>query len=325
MEAGDLYRVMRLIRRFEERAIELVRSGEIASGIHPCIGQEAVAAGLGAAMRHDDVLFANHRAHGHLLAKGTEPGALLAEMAGRVNGVARGRGGSFHPSDFSVGVYACTGTVGHGAPMATGAAWALARRGTDRVAVSVFGDGAINQGALLESLNLAALWQAPVIFVCENNGYATTLPAGRGIAGSVTARALACGIPAASHDGMDAVSVHEAAVAAVARARTGGGPVFLEFRTYRFEGHHTFELKAGLRYRSAAEIAGWRGRDPLVLQGSRVPADIRSGIDADVENVIEEAVRFAMAGDRPSPAEAMDYLYAVVPRPARPGTLAVVR
>lgn len=325
MKARDLYRVMRLIRRFEERAIELVRSGEIASGIHPCIGQEAIAAGLGAALRRDDVLFAGHRAHGHLLAKGTKPGALLAEIAGRVNGVARGRGGSFHPSDFGVGVYGCTGTVGHGAPMAAGAAWALARRGTDRVAVSVFGDGAVNQGALLESLNLAALWQAPVIFVCENNGYATTLPAERGIAGSVPARALACGIPATSHDGMDPEVVHEAAAAAVARARLGGGPAFLEFRTYRFEGHHTFELTAGLRYRSAAEIAGWRARDPLVLQGSRVPADVRSGIDADVEEVIEEAVRFAVAGNRPSAAEAMDYLYAVAPRPSRPGTLTEVR
>ena len=325
MQAPDLYRVMRLIRRFEERAIELVRSGEIASGIHPCIGQEAIAAGLGAALRRDDVLFAGHRAHGHLLAKDTKPGALLAEMAGRVNGVARGRGGSFHPSDFGVGVYGCTGTVGHGAPMAAGAAWALARRGTDRVAVSVFGDGAVNQGALLESLNLAALWQAPVIFVCENNGYATTLPAERGIAGSVPARALACGIPAASHDGMDPEIVHEAAAAGVARARRGGGPAFLEFRTYRFEGHHTFELTAGLRYRSAAEIAGWRARDPLVLQGSRVPADVRSGIDADVEEVIEEAVRFAVAGNRPSPAEAMDYLYAAAPRPSRPGTLIEVR
>src|SRR5262249_13832836 len=116
--APGLYRVMALIRRFEERAIELVRSGEIASGIHPCIGQEAVAAGLGAALRDDDVLYSNHRAHGHLLAKGSDPGALLAELAGRVNGVARGRGGSFHPSDFSVGVYGCTGSVGHGAPMA---------------------------------------------------------------------------------------------------------------------------------------------------------------------------------------------------------------
>jgi pyruvate dehydrogenase E1 component alpha subunit len=319
--AVELYRVIALIRRFEERAIELVRSGEIASGIHPCIGQEAVAAGLGSALRRDDVLFSNHRAHGHLLAKGTDPGGLLAEMAGRVSGVARGRGGSFHPSDFSVNVYGCTGTVGHGAPMAAGAAWALARKGTDRIAVSTFGDGAIGQGALLEALNLAALWQAPVVFVCENNGYATTLPVGRAIAGSVIARALACGMPAGSHDGMDPDVVYGAAAEAVSRARAGGGPTFLEFVTYRFEGHHTFEAKAGLRYRSPAEVTGWRGRDPLVLQASRVSAEDRSRVEAEVDSAIEEAVRFAMAGERPSAATARDYFYADEPRPRRPGQL----
>jgi pyruvate dehydrogenase E1 component alpha subunit len=323
--ARELYRVIALIRRFEERAIELVRSGEIASGIHPCIGQEAVAAGLGAALRRDDVLFSNHRAHGHLLAKGSDPGALLAEMAGRVNGISRARGGSFHPSDFSVGVYGCTGSVGHGAPMAVGTAWALARQGTDRIAVSTFGDGAIGQGALLEALNLAALWRAPVVFVCENNGYATSLPVGRAVAGSVTARALACGIPAASHDGMDPEVVYAAAAEAAGRARSGGGPVFLEFLTYRYEGHHTFELKAGLRYRSPAEVAGWRGRDPLVLAASRVEDEDRAKIDASVELAVEEAVRFAVAGERPSPQDAFDYLYSTEPRPRRPGLHSEVR
>jgi pyruvate dehydrogenase E1 component alpha subunit len=316
---------MALIRRFEERAIELVRSGEIASGIHPCIGQEAVAAGLGAALRRDDVLFSNHRAHGHLLAKGSDPGALLAEMAGRVNGIARGRGGSFHPSDFSVGVYGCTGSVGHGAPMAVGTAWALARQGTDRIAVATFGDGAVGQGALLEALNLAALWRAPVVFVCENNGYATTLPVGRALAGSVTARALACGIPASSLDGMDAEVVYAAAAEAVGRARSGGGPAFLEFITYRYEGHHTFEQKAGLRYRSPAEVAGWRGRDPLVLQASRVDDEDRAGIDASAGLAVEDAVRFAVAGERPSPETAFDYLYSTEPRPTRPGLHSVGR
>ncbi|MBV9446266.1 MAG: thiamine pyrophosphate-dependent dehydrogenase E1 component subunit alpha [Streptosporangiaceae bacterium] len=324
VRSPELYQIIALIRRFEERAIELVRSGEIASGIHPCIGQEGVAAGLGAALRRDDVLYSNHRAHGHLLAKGTDPGVLLAEMAGRVNGVDRGRGGSFHPSDFSVGVYGCTGSVGHGAPMAVGTAWALARQGSDRVAVATFGDGAIGQGALLESLNLAALWQAPVVFVCENNGYATTLPVGRALAGSVTARALACGIPAATHDGMDAEVVYAAAAEAVERARAGGGPVFLEFLTYRFEGHHTFEAKAGLRYRSPAEVAGWRGRDPLTLQASRVGEEERLKIDAWADSVVEDAVRFAVAGERPSPDTAFDHLYSTEPRPYRPDPHAAV-
>src|SRR5260370_15972498 len=199
----DLYRTIRLIRRFEEHAIELVRSGDIASGIHPCIGQEAVAAGIGAALRRDDIMMANHRGHGHLLAKGSDPGRLLAELAGRVGGIARARGGSFHPSDFGAGVYGSTGTVGHGAPMAAGAAWALAAAGTDRGAGRIVGDGAGDHGALLESLNLAALWHVPVLFVCENNLYATTLPVDTAGAGASPPPAAAFWLPAAPHAGRD--------------------------------------------------------------------------------------------------------------------------
>jgi TPP-dependent pyruvate/acetoin dehydrogenase alpha subunit len=316
----DLYRIMRLTRRFEERAIDLVRLGEIVSGIHACIGQEAVAAGIGAALRRDDLLVAHHRSHGHMLAKGTDPGRLLAEMAGRVTGVARGRGGSFHPSDLSVGVLGCTGTVGHGAAIAAGAAWALARKGTDRIAVAIFGDGAVNQGSLFESFNLASLWRAPVVFVCENNLYATTLPAAAAVAGSITARAAAFGLPAASCDGMDPGIVYEATAAAVDRARAGE-PSFLEFTTYRYEGHHTFELKAGLRYRDPAEVAEWRARDPLALQASRIPDGVRQQIDDEVEAVLEAAVRFATSSPKPDPAHGLDYLYSggVRPRPGHSG------
>jgi acetoin:2,6-dichlorophenolindophenol oxidoreductase subunit alpha len=318
----DQYRTIRLIRRFEERAIDLVRSGDIVSGIHPCIGQEAVAAGIGAALRRDDVMMAHHRSHGHMLAKGTDPGRLLAEMAGRATGVARGRGGSFHPSDFSVGVFGCSGTVGHGAPVAAGAGWALAQEGAGRVAVAIFGDGAVNQGALLESFNLASLWHVPVVFVCENNFYATTLPVETAVAGSITARAEAFGIPAASHDGMDPDVVFEATAAAVARARDGGGPSFLEFSCYRFEGHHTFELKAGLRYRDASEVARWRARDPMELAGGRIPAGARRRIDEQVEADMNAAVRFALESPKPDPGEAFDYLYAsgLRPRGGVPGT-----
>lgn len=307
--AADLYRTIRLIRRFEERAMELVRSGDIVSGIHPCIGQEGVAAGIGAALRPDDVLLANHRAHGHLLAKGTDPGSLMAEMAGRQTGVSRGRGGSFHPSDFSAGVYGCTGTVGHGAPIATGVAWALAQDGTDRVAVSIFGDGAVNQGALLESFNLAALWHTPVVFICENNLYATTLPVGIAVAGTMTGRAEAFGIPASSHDGQDPEVVLEATRAAVARGRDGGGPSFLEFRTYRYEGHHTFEQKVRLRYRDPEELAQWKLRDPMEIQAARIPAGLRAEIDAEAEQRISDAVKFAVDSPRLDPASALDHLY----------------
>jgi len=312
------YRTMRLIRRFEQRAMDLVRSGDIVSGIHPCIGQEAVAAGTGAALRPGDVMLANHRGHGQLLAKGCDPARLLAEMAGRTTGVAHARGGSFHPSDFSVGVLGSTGTVGHGAPLAAGAAWALARSGGDRVAVSVFGDGAINQGALLESFNLAALWRVPAIFICENNLYATTLPIEGNVAGTVTGRAEAFGIPAESVDGMDPDLVHAAVSRGVARARDGQGPTFLEFRTYRFEGHHTFETKTRLRYRDPDEVARWQTRDPLVLQAGRIPGEVREQIDAEIETVIEDAVRAALDGPKPDPADASAYLYTSGVR-TRPG------
>ena len=305
----QLYRTIKLIRRFEERAIELVRSGEIGSGIHPCIGQEAVAAGVCAALRADDVVLSNHRGHGHFLAKGSDPGRFLAELAGRVTGIDRGRAGSFHPSDFSVGIYGASGTVGHGAAIATGAAWAVGQD-SDRVVVSFFGDGAVNQGALLESLNLASLWQVPVVFVCENNRYATTLPVETAVAGTITGRAEAFGIPAEAVDGMDAEVVYQAAAAAVARARAGEGPSFLEFQTCRFDGHHTFEHRMRLRYRDEEELARGRERDPLLLQSQRVSADERARIDDEVEEVVDRAVRFALESPRPDPMDAFDHLYA---------------
>lgn len=310
----QLYRTIRLIRRFEERAIELVRAGEIGSGIHPCIGQEGVAAGVCAALRPDDIVLSNHRGHGHFLAKGSDPGRFLAELAGRVTGIDRGRAGSFHPSDFSVGIYGASGTVGHGAAIATGAAWAAGQDGGGRVVVSFFGDGAVNQGALLESLNLASLWRVPVVFVCENNRFATTLPVETAVAGSITGRAEAFGIPATTVDGMDPETVYEAAGAAVARARAGDGPSFLEFATYRFDGHHTFEHRMRLRYRDELEVTRWRERDPLLLQSQRVPAEVRERIDEEVEQVLDEAVRFTLESPKPDPVDAFDHLYASVVR-----------
>jgi len=308
--SSDLYRTMRLIRRFEERALELVAAGEIVSGIHPCIGQEAVAAGVMAALRPDDLVFSNHRGHGHLLARGSDPGRFLAELAGRETGIDKGRGGSFHPSDFAVGVLAATGTVGHGAALAAGAAWALGQEGTGRVAVSVFGDGAVTQGALLEAFNLAALWRVPVVFVCENNLYATTLPVATGVAGTITGRAEAFGIPASTVDGMDAEVVLAAASEAVERARAGSGPSLLEFSTYRFHGHHTFEIKARLRYRDEAEVAAWQARDPMPVQESRVAPSLRTRIDAEIEEILDAAVAFAVASPRPDPADALAHHYA---------------
>jgi TPP-dependent pyruvate/acetoin dehydrogenase alpha subunit len=310
--AERLYRTIRFIRRFEERSVDLVLAGEIASGVHPCIGQEAIAAGVCATLAEDDIVLSSHRGHGHLLAKGCDPGRVLAEMAGRVTGIDKGRGGSFHPSDFGANVYNATGTVGHGAGIAAGIAWA---HGGARVVVSFFGDGAVTQGALLEGFNLAALLRLPVVYVCENNGYATTLPVDTAVAGSITGRGAAFGIPSSTVDGQDVEVVLAAATEAVARARSGGGPTLLEFSTYRYHGHHTFELKSRLTYRSEEEVARWRARDPLDIQAARVPEDVRARIDADVETELDDVVAFACGSARPDPADALEYMYASGPRP----------
>lgn len=309
-DPASLYRMIRLIRRFEERSIDLVKAGEIVSGIHPCIGQEAIAVGVCSTLTADDVVLSSHRGHGHLLAKGSDPGRVLAEMCGRLSGIDKGRGGSFHPSDFGANVYNATGTVGHGAAIAAGIAWSLAHDGGDRVVVSFFGDGAVTQGALLEGFNLAGLLRLPVVYVCENNKYATTLPVETAVAGSIVGRGEAFGIPSSTVDGQDVDVVRAAAREAVARARGGGGPSLIEFSTYRFCGHHTFELKARMRYRSEAEVARWKARDPLDIQAARISADVRERIDAEVEAELDDVVAFAVGSPKPDPADALEYMYA---------------
>jgi pyruvate dehydrogenase E1 component alpha subunit len=313
--AADRYRRMRLIRGFEELALSLVKSGVIVGGTHPYIGQEAVAVGVCAALRSDDLITSTHRGHGHVLAKGADPKRMLAELAGRATGLNRGRGGSMHAADFSRGILGANGIVGAGAPIAAGAAWAGVRQGSDRIAVSFFGDGALNQGVLLETLNLAAIWRLPVLFVCENNGYATTLSAAAAVAGSALGRAAAFGIPAETVDGMDAEAVLAASISAAERARAGGGPGFVECRTYRFENHHTRDRAFRLAYRSAEEVAAWRERDPLKLASTLISEDERAAIDAEVARILAEAREFAEASPAPDPAGACDHLYADGLRP----------
>jgi acetoin:2,6-dichlorophenolindophenol oxidoreductase subunit alpha len=319
-DSAGLYRAARLIRRFEERAIELVRAGIIPGGIHPYLGQEAVAAGVCAALRPDDLVTSTHRGHGHVLAKGADPARMLAELAGRATGFNRGRGGSMHAADFGRGILGADAIVGAAAPIAAGAAWAARQAGADRVAVAFFGDGAVNQGIVLEAFNLAALWSVPVVYVCENNGFATTTRTEDAVAGSITARAAAFGIPAGTVDGMDAEAVFAAADEAVARARSGQGPSFLECLTYRFDAHHTFEHILRPRYRTDEEVALGRARDPVEIQGARIPAASRAEIDARIEALLDEAVRFAHESPYPDPATAADFLYADGLRP-RAGAL----
>jgi TPP-dependent pyruvate/acetoin dehydrogenase alpha subunit len=308
-DSAGLYRTVRLIRRFEQRAIAMVRSGVIAGGIHPYIGQEAIAAGVCAALRADDLITSTHRGHGHVLAKGADPARMLAELAGRETGLNRGRGGSMHAADFSAGIYGANAIVGASAAIAAGAAWWHQRAGHDRVAVTFFGDGAVNQGVLLEALNLASLRLLPVIFVCENNQFATSMRVQDTTSGTITGRAAAFGIPAETVDGMDPEAVLEAASRAVTRARAAAGPTFLECMTYRFDAHHTWEYSVRPRYRTDEEVAAGSVRDPVEIQAARVADAVRSRIDQEIEDLLDQARLFAEASPEPDPSGALDYLY----------------
>lgn len=306
----ELYRRMRTIRRFEETVVELVNTNEIPGTTHEYIGQEAVAAGVCLALRRDDMVASTHRGHGHVIAKGADLGSMFAELMARATGLNHGRGGSMHVADLSLGVLGANGMVAGGVPFALGAAWGHRAEGRDDVAVAFFGDGALGQGVLLECLNLAALWQLPVVFICENNGYAVSLRVQDALAGAITARALACGIPAVTVDGMDARAVHSASLEAVERARRGGGPSFIECLTYRYSGHHTAEASLKLTYRTPEEVAAWRERDPLLVARAWLDEATIDRIDAEVELVIEHGVEFGRSSPAPDPGTALQFMYA---------------
>jgi acetoin:2,6-dichlorophenolindophenol oxidoreductase subunit alpha len=309
------YRTMRLIRRFEQRVVELVNRNDIPGVTHEYVGEEAVATGVCQALRADDVITSTHRGHGHILAKGGDPGRMMAELMGKATGYNHGRGGSMHIADLGLGIYGANGIVGAGAPIACGAALAGRLQGTDRVAVAFFGDGATNQGVVHEAMNLAAIWKLPVVFVCENNGYAISASIKEmAMVERLADRAAAYRMAGATVDGMDPRAVYAAADAAVTRARTGEGPTFLECITYRYVGHFTAEKALGLKYRSEAEVEEWRKRDALVTypawlreQGICDPARV----DDEIEALLDEAVAFARASSLPAPEEALDGMYAV--------------
>lgn len=314
-ELVALYRTMRLIRRFEQRMEDLVNRDEVPGTTHEYIGQEAVATGVCHALLPEDMITSTHRGHGHILAKGGDTRRVTAELMGKITGCNRGRGGSMHIADLSLGIYGANGIVGAGVPIACGAAFAAKLMGNGRVAVAFFGDGGINQGVVHEAMNLAATWKLPVIFVCENNMYAATTPLRETVAVERLAdRASSYGMPGVSVDGMDVLAVYEATVRAVKRARTGQGPTLLECTTYRFGGHFSAEKFRGLKYRSDDEIADWRRRDPLVTyrawllrEGLCDPASV----DADVEAILDDAVAFARKSALPAPEEALEGMYAV--------------
>lgn len=301
---------MRTIRAFEEWVVTLVNTGEIAGATHEYTGQEAVAVGVCAQLSAVDVITSTHRGHGHLIAKGASVDAMMAELMGRETGLNKGRGGSMHAADLSLGILGANGIVAAGAPIAAGAAWAARASGSGGVAVTFFGDGGVNQGVLAETMNMASIWKLPMVFACENNGFAVTLRADTAVAGSMVARAQAYDMPAETVDGMDVDAVSRATSAAVARARAGAGPTFLEFGTYRFVGHNTGEKYLGLTYRTDDEISQWRIRDPLDRTGAQLAEGRRSAIDEEVAQALEDAVAFARASAPPDPSNALAYNYA---------------
>lgn len=306
-----MYRKMILIRRFEERMYELYTQGKIVGTIHPYIGQEAGAVGVAEALRPDDYVTSNHRGHGHTLAKGLHPDRMMAELLGRATGYCGGKGGSMHVSDIAAGILGANGIVGAGLPIAVGAAMSSKMQRTGRVSVSFFGDGGANAGVAHEAMNIAAIWKLPVIFVCENNLY--SLSASFAKVSSVqdlSVRAAGYGMPGVSVDGMDVLAVHEAAAAAVERARSGQGPSFIVSRTYRFMGHSRGDPNHGV-YRSKEEWETWKKRDPLTVAADHLGLGEteRKAYLEEGRQVIDKAAEFALNSPWPEAGAAFTDIY----------------
>lgn len=301
---------MCLIRQFETRAVQLFTAGEIKGSVHSSVGQEAVAVGICSALTPGDYIASTHRGHGHALAKGASPERMLAELMGREAGYCRGKGGSMHVTDISIGMLGANGIVGAGIPIALGAAYGSQVGGDGRIAVSFFGDGALAEGGLWESVNLAALWKLPVIFVAENNEYAVSLRVAEGFsAPRITDVPAAFGVSAESVDGMDLIAVRTAAAKAVARARSGNGPSFIECTTYRFTGHSRGDPSSGT-YRTREELRQWMERDPLPAFASKTGrAEKLDELLAEAEERIEGAVNFARSSSMPDISVAYEDIY----------------
>jgi 2-oxoisovalerate dehydrogenase E1 component len=312
-----LYRRMVLIRRTEEQLARAHQRGLVHGACHTYVGQEAIAVGVCDHLRNDDVVFSTHRGHGHALAKGVSAFELIAELLGRAAGCSRGRGGSMHLFAPEVGLLGTSGIVGPCILQAAGAGYSFRLLKTDRVAVAFFGDGAVNNGAFHEGLNLAAIWKLPVLFVCENNQFATEVPFAYSAGNpSVASRGASYGMPGVEVDGNDVWAVHAAAEEAVRRARAGDGPTLLECKTYRTRPHA--EGMGDFTYRTRDEVEEWKTRCPIRrLRDTVASAD---AIDAEIQREVEEAFRKAESSPWPNPADAATHVYAE-PRaqsPARP-------
>ncbi|MBI2526039.1 MAG: thiamine pyrophosphate-dependent dehydrogenase E1 component subunit alpha [Candidatus Rokubacteria bacterium] len=309
-----IYRMMQLIRRFEERVAECFAGGEIPGFIHLSVGQEAPPAAVCALLGPDDLVGATHRGHGQCLAKGAPPDRMMAELFGRATGTCRGKGGSMHLCDMAHGVLGTNGVVGASLPIAVGTALASRVRGSGQVTAAFFGDGAANTGAAHEALNLASVWELPVVFVCENNLYAEFTPQSvHTKAGSIAQRAGAYGMRGVRVDGNDVPAVFAAAAEAVELARGGRGPTLIEAMTYRFRGHHEGDPMA---YRQKAELEEWRAKDPLPRfrgwlgeRGWLTDAE-RARLEAEVQAEVNAATEFARQSPWPAPEAALEGVYA---------------
>ena len=328
----SLYRTMLIIRRTEELLVKFYATGKLYGGVHTYIGEEAVAAGVCAHLRDDDTVFSTHRGHGHALAKGVTPRELIAEVMGRATGCSGGRGGSMHLFKPEVGFMGSSGIVGPCITLAAGGGYSAMLLKTDRVSVAFFGDGASNNGAFHEGINLATAWKLPAIFVCENNLYATEVPFGKATGNpDIASRAAAYGLPGVAVDGNDVLAVYQAAGEAVARARAGGGPTLIECRTYRTRAHAEGMRDAG--YRTQEEIAAWKERDPIQLfreqaagrRAALTEAEL-DAIDAEIKALVEEAGKLrrdqpaARSGDGERARVLSAWLQLKLAAPRLPGT-----
>jgi acetoin:2,6-dichlorophenolindophenol oxidoreductase subunit alpha len=316
----EAYRRMLRIRRFEEEGTRLFNEGAIPGAYHGSIGQEAAIVGACLALRDDDSMTGTHRSHGHPIGKGADLKALMAELMGKQTGICKGRGGSMHLADNSVGIIGESAIVGGGIPLATGVGLSAKVRKTQQVCLCFFGDGAVNQGTFHESINMGALWHLPVIYFCENNGYAitTSLASSHGQP-SVAARAGAYGIPGVMVDGQDVTAVFDATDEAVKRARRGDGPTLIEAKTYRYDEHNVGMRVPGTPYRPPEEVEEYRTqRDPLalfrrvLLQSGVRDSDLTS-IDHEVAGAVQDAIRFAQDSPLPAADTLFDYMYSNPP------------
>ena len=314
-----LYRTMFTIRTVEERLARSFMAGLIHGACHTYVGEEAVATGVCASLSGDDAVFSTHRGHGHALAKGVSPVALIAELYGRETGVSHGRGGSMHLFAPEIGLMGTSGIVGPCILQAAGAGYSAKLLGNGSVGVAFFGDGAVGNGAFHEGLNLAAIYDLPTLFVCENNLYATEVPFSHASRNpEVASRAENYGIPGVAVDGNDVLAVHEAASRAIRRARDGKGPTLIEARTYRTRPHAEGMGLTGV-YRTEEEVAAWREKDPITMFRSRILSDetmTESDLDrmeSDIKSEVDEAEREAAAAPWPDGGTAARHAYREAP------------